>query len=245
MNKLAELFSKAGQGSPQSFGFGLAAADGQSPRAIVLIGLVDARGLAKRSALLEADVDAILVDCAGKPLAKSSAAALEGKLWGAGMSGFSQESVESLKEQGCDFLVFDPGSTSATALGDDDFGSIIIVPSDLDRETARAIQAIKVTGAYLTSDLVGRDITVAGLIQLQRVRSLIDGPFVTFAPESPSVSDLTALRDAGVTGLSVRLEDEDAIGRLCKSMEGIAPKRRSTGARDWRALAPQSEDAEE
>ena len=48
-----------------------------------------------------------------------AAAALEGKIWGAGMSGFSQESVESLKDQGCDFLVFDPGSTSATALGDD------------------------------------------------------------------------------------------------------------------------------
>ena len=245
MSKLADLFSKAGQSSPQSFGFGLATANDQSPRAIVLIGLVAARGLAKRAALLEADVDAILVDCGGKPLAKSSAATLEGKLWGAGMSGFSQETVESLKHQGCDFLVFDPGSTSATALSDDALGSIIIVPSDLDRETARAIHAIRVTGAYLSSDLVGRDITVAGLIELQRVRSLIDGPFVTMAPESPSVSDLTALRDAGVTGLVVHLEDEDAIGRLGESMKGIAPKRRLSGTKDWRALAPLSDDAEE
>ena len=245
MSKLADLFSKAGQSSPQSFGFGLATANDQSPRAIVLIGLVAARGLAKRAALLEADVDAILVDCGGKPLAKSSAATLEGKLWGAGMSGFSQETVESLKHQGCDFLVFDPGSTSATALSDDDLGSIIIVPSDLDRETARAIHAIRVTGAYLSSGLVGRDITVAGLIELQRVRSLIDGPFVTMAPESPSVSDLTALRDAGVTGLVVHLEDEDAIGRLSESMKGIAPKRRLSGTKDWRALAPLSDDAEE
>jgi len=245
MSKLADLFSKAGQGSSQSFGFGLATANDQSPRAIVLIGLVDARGLAKRAALLEADVDAILVECGGKPLAKSSAAALEGKLWGAGMSGFSQESVEALKDQGCDFLVFDPGSTSATALGDDDLGSIIIVPSDLDRETARAIHAIKVTGAYLTSDLVGRDITVAGLIEMQRVRSLIDGPFVTMAPASPSVSDLTVLRDAGVNGLAVRLEDEDAVEQLCESMKEVAPKRRPSGAGDWRALAPQSDDEEE
>ena len=245
MSKLADLFSKAGQGSPHGFGFALATANDQSPRAIVLIGLVDARGLAKQAALLEADVDAILVDCGGKPLAKSSAAALEGKIWGAGMSEFSEEAVESLKGQGCDFLVFDPGSTSATALSDDDLGSIIIVPSDLDRETARAIQAIKVTGAYLPSDLVGRDITVAGLIELQRVRSLIDGPFVTVAPESPSVSDLTALRDAGVTGLSVRLEDGDAIGRLSESMKEIPPQRRSSGAGDWRALAPSSDEAEE
>jgi len=245
MSKLADLFSKAGRGSPHSFGFGLATANDQSPRAIVLIGLVDARGLAKQAALLEADVDAILVDCGGKRLAKSLAAALEGKLWGAGMSGFSQESVKGLKDQGCDFLVFDPGSTSATALSDDDLGSIIIVPSDLDWETARAIHAIKVTGAYLSSDLVGRDITVAGLIELQRVRSLINGPFVTVAPESPSVSDLTALRDAGVTGLAVRLEDEDAIGRLSESIKEIAPKRRSSGAKDWRALAPLSDEAEE
>jgi len=245
MSKLADLFRRAAQRSPQSFGFGVAAANDQSPPAIVLIGLVEARGLARRSALLEADVDAILVDCAGKPLAKTAVATLEGRLWGAGMSGFSEEAVKSLKGQGCDFLVFDPGSTSATALGDDDLGSIIIVPPDLDRETAGAIHAIRVTGAYLSSDLVGRDITVAGLIELQRVRSLIDGPFVTMAPESPTASDLTALRAAGVSGLAVRLEDEDAIGRLRDSMKGIAPMRRSSGSGDWRALAPLSGDEEE
>jgi hypothetical protein len=240
MSKLADLFSRAAQGSPQSFGFGLATSTDQGPRAIVLIGLVDARGLARRAALLEADVDAILVDCGGKPLAKTTVEALQGKLWGAGMSEFSEGSVASLREQGCDFLVFDPDSTSATALGDDDLGSIIVVPSDLDRETARAIHAIEVTGAYMSSDLVGRDVTVAGLIELQRVRSLIDGPFVTIAPESPSVSDLTALRDAGVNGLAVHLEDGDAVGRLCESMRGIGPRRRSSGAKDWRALAPQT-----
>ena len=243
MSKLADLFRRAAQGSPQGLGFGAAAASDQSHRPIMLIGLVGARGLAGRSTLLEADVDAILVDCGGKPLSKSTVTALEGRLWGAGMTGFDEEAVGALKDQGCDFLVFDPGSTSATALSDDTLGSILIVPADLDRETARAIQAIGATGAYLSSDLVGRNITVAGLIELQRVRSLIDGPFVTMAPESPSVSDLTALRDAGVNGLAVRLEDQDAIGRLCESLNGIATKRRSSGSGEWRALAPQSSAA--
>jgi hypothetical protein len=238
MSKLADLFKKAAQGSTQGIGFGAAAANQAAPRAIVLIGLVEARGLTRRSTLLEADVDAILVDCGGKPLAKTTAAALEGRLWGAGMSEFSEEAVEGLRGQGCDFLVFDPASTSATALSDDDMGSIITVTPDLDRETARAIHAINVTGAYLSSDLVGHDITVAGLIELQRVRSLINGPFVTAAPDEPSVSDLTALRDAGITGLAVRLEDKDAVGRLGESMKEIAPKRRSPGAGEWHALAP-------
>ncbi len=245
MSKLADVFKRATRGSPQSFGFGVATSDDQSPREIALIGLVEARGLTKRTALLKADVDAILVDCGGKPLAKSAAAPLKGRLWGAGMSGFTQEAVESLKSQGCDFLVFEPASTSATAVSDDDMGSIIVVTPDLDRETARAIQAIDVTGAYLSTDVVGRDISVAGLIGLQRVRSLIDGPFVAIAPDAPTVSDLTVLRDAGVNGLVAPLEDQEAIGRLRESINEIAPRRRASGSRNWQALAPHSGASEE
>ena len=245
MSKLADLFKRAGRGSPQSFGFGVATSDDQSPREIALIGLVEARGLTKRTALLKADVDAILVDCGGKPLPKSAAAPLKGRLWGAGMAGFTQEAVESLKSQGCDFLVFDPAATSATAVSDDDMGSVIVVTPDLDRETARAIQAIDVTGAYLSTDVVGRDISVAGLIELQRVLSLIDGPFVAIAPDAPTVSDLTVLRDAGVSGLVAPLEDQDAIGRLRESINEIAPRRRASRSRDWSALAPHSGASEE
>lgn len=238
MNKLADLFRKVGSGAPQSFGFGVATAGNQSPREIALIGLLESRGLTKRAALLKADVDAILVDCGGKPLAKSAAATLQGKLWGAGISGFGQDEVASLKDQGCDFLVFEPGSTSATVVSNDDMGSVIVVTPDLDRETARAIQAIEFTGAYLSTDVVGRDISVARLIDLQRVRSMINGPLVAIAPDSPTVSDLTVMRDAGISGLVAPLEDQDSIVYLSDRIKEIAPRRRSPGSRNWQALAP-------
>ena len=65
------------------------------------------------------------------------------------------------------------------------------------------------------------------------------------APDSPSASDLTALRDAGVNGLAVRLEDQDASERLRDCMKGISPRRRSSGSSDWRALAPLSGEVDE
>ena len=51
----------------------------------------------------------------------------------------------------------------------------------------------------------------------------------------------------GLVGVVGRLgaEDAAAIGRLGESMKGIAPKRRLSGTKDWRALAPLSDDAEE
>ena len=239
MSKLIDLFRRAAERSTSSLGFGVVLGTDESPPAILLIGRVGADALEKDSRLALADVEAILVDSGGESLTDAVAASLEGKLWGAGMSGFGEETIQTLKTQGCDFLVFEPGSTSATAIGDDDLGSFIVVPQDLDRDTARAIRAIEVTGAFLASDMVGRPVTVQGLIDLQKVRALIDGPFVTIAPDAPSPSDLAALNEAGVSGFVVSVSDTAAIERLHENIKGIRPRRRPHGSSRWRALAPQ------
>jgi hypothetical protein len=238
MSKLVDLLRRMNQRSPQSIGFGAATGREDTAQAIVLVGLVSDAALVKKPKLAEADVSAILVDTEGAALSDPAAKALDGKLWGAGLAGFDEAGVDALEEQGCDFLVYDPASTSPAVIEVDDIGSFIVVSEDLDRDTARGIAGIDTSGAFLLADVVGKPVTVLGLIELQKVRGLVEGPFIVTAPDSPTKSDLTAISHTGVAGLVVGLDKTKAIKNLNAGIKEVRPKRAVAGKSGRTALAP-------
>ncbi|HAL46681.1 MAG: hypothetical protein FI707_05030 [SAR202 cluster bacterium] len=245
MSKLVDLLRRMNQRSPQSMGFGAVTGRADTPPAIVLVGLVSDADLAKKPKLAEAGVSAILVDSEGAALSDAAAKALEGKLWGAGLAGFDEAGIDALDEQGCDFVVYDPATTSSSVIDMDDLGSFIVVSKDLDRDTARGIAGIDTSGAFLLADVVGKPVTVLGLMELQKVRGLVEGPFIATAPDSPATSDLTALSHMGVAGLVVGLGEAKAIKRLNAGIQKVRPKRAGAGASGRTALAPATPAEEE
>ncbi len=245
MSKLVDLIRRMNQRSPQSIGFGAATGRDESPQAILLIGLVSDADLAKNPKLANAEVGAILVDSGGGALSDALSKAMDGRLWGAGLAGFDQAGIDALLEQGCDFVVYDPATTSSAVVDADDLGSFIVVSKDLDRDTARGIAGIETSGSFLMADVVGTPVTVQGLIELQKVRGLLEGPFVAAAPDSPTAGDLTALSRMGVSGITVALGDSKAIKALNAGIKEVRPKRPGSGNTGRTALAPSTSGEEE
>ena len=106
MSKLEDLFRRAATRSPQPLGFGTAARD-ETGAGILLIGHARSQEISKSPDLAQADVDAIVLDSGGKAVSKTAASALKDAVWCSENPQFDAEGIQELKQQRCDFLVFD------------------------------------------------------------------------------------------------------------------------------------------
>jgi hypothetical protein len=187
----------------------------------------------------ESDFDALLVvmSKADKKTVKSVSKAAGKRLWGVQADALDAEQVERLKEAGCDFLVLDPGKTSAAVLDDEDLGKFIPVDSKLEESVARAIHDLPIDGALFGAEEL-LPLTVGRLIDLQLVRGLIDGPFIVSVPQEIARGDLLALRNADVGGLVLDLPKTDKIATLRETIAGL-PQRRSGPSSSSTPLVPQ------
>ena len=242
MSKLEDLFKRAASRSPQPLGFGTAARD-DSGAGILLIGHARSQDISKSPDLAQSDVDAIVLDSGGKAISKTAATALENAVWGSENSQFDPENVQELKEQGCDFLVFDAAGTSASAINDDDVASFLRVAGELDRMTGAAVNVLGVTGISLVDSLQDEALTVQKMIDLAKLQALVDGPMLVKSARVFTTSELTALRNAGVNALIVALEDSETVEQTRANMREVQPKRGAAArSSTWTALAPHAPD---
>lgn len=240
MSKLQDLFKRAAARSPQPLGFG--AAKDAVGAGILLFGHARSPDISKTPRLAKADVDAIILDSGGKPVSKAAASALEDTIWGSEHDQFGAEAVQDLKDQGCDFLVFDAGETSESAINDDDLASFLRVSGELDRVTAAAVNLLGVTGLALVDTLQDEELTVQKMIDIAKLNAMVDSPLVLLGSRVFSPSELGALRNAGVSALVLPLGDEDAIEQSRANLREVGPNRGRLRSSAWTALAPSSAD---
>ena len=239
MSKLEDLFKRAATRAPQPLGFGTATRD-ESNSGILLIGHTRSQEISKSPELAHADVDAIILDSGGKAVSKTAASALKDAVWGSENPQFDAGGVQDLKEQGCDFLVFDAADTTASAINDDDMASFLHVSGELDRMTAAAVNVLDVTGLSLVDALQDESLTVQHMIDIAKLQALVDGPLLIRGTRVYTPSELTALRSAGVSALIVALDDTKAIEQTRANMKEVEPKRARSRSSSWTALAPHS-----
>ena len=238
MSSFIDLLEKCGQRPQSPLGFGAGARNDKGPPAIALIGRVMADALAADAELAGGDVDALLVVVgkADKKTVRSVSKAAGKRLWGVQAGGLDAEQVERLKDAGCDFLVLDPGTTSAAVLDDEDLGKFIPVDSKLEESVARAIHDLPIDGALFGAEAL-LPLTVEKLIDLQLVRGLIDGPFLVSVPQEIARGDLLSLRNADVGGLVLDLSKSDKIAALREAIAGL-PRRPSRPSSPSSPLVP-------
>ena len=241
MSKLEDLFRRAATRAPQPLGFGTAARD-ESGAGILLIGYARSQDISKSPELGQADVDAIILDSGGKAVTKTAASALEDAVWGSENAQFDAEGIEELKEQGCDFLIFDAADTSALAINDDDLASFLQVSGELDRMTAAAVNVLGFTGLSLVDALEDATLNVQQMIDLAKLQAQVDGPLLVRGTRVFDTPEITALRNAGVNALVVALDDAETIKETRENMKQVQPKRNAPRSSSWSALAPQSPD---
>ena len=231
MSRLTDLLDKTQTASP---GIGFAASRQSSNPTIALIGRITSVELADEPSLNNCAADVLLVtmDASDSSVVSRTGDALKGRLWGARVGSISEEDTCSLKDAGCDFIVFDAEGTSAAVLNDDDLGSVIAVDfedPEFDEEEAKAIRTLDIDCALLTPQDGLLPLTVKKLLAVQAMRAKVRKRAILTAPADLGRSELVSLRNAGVAAIAVTVADTD--GELQRIKDDIAelPRRRPQG----------------
>ena len=213
-------------------GFGAAARRDDRPRSILLMGTVTLRGMSRVSTVRKKLVDALLItlDSEDSKELTDNADSLEGLIWGVSAPGIDQERIATLKEAGCDFIVFD-SSANAAVLNDEDLGKIMRVGKDLSEGTAAAIHDLPIDGALLTADDLRLPLSVQDLIDIESVRGMLGKPFMVDVPTDLSTPELEVIRDTGTAALAVDILSK-AVRELAERVDSLKPKRHRSGRRD-------------
>ena len=214
-------------------GFGAAARRDDVSRSMLLLGTVTLRGMSRVSTVRKKLVDALLItlDSEDSKELTDNAASLEGLIWGVSASRIGQERMATLKEAGCDFIVFD-SSADAAVLNDEDLGKIMRVGKDLSEGAAAAINDLPIDGAlFMTDDDFRLPLSVQDLIDIESVRGMLGKPFLMDVPSDLSTPDLEAVRDTGTAALAVDVLSK-AVRELAGRVDSLKPKRPRSGRRD-------------
>ena len=213
-------------------GFGAAARRDDRPRSILLMGTVTLRGMSRVSTVRKKLVDALLItlDSEDSKELTDNADSLEGLIWGVSAPGIDQERIATLKEAGCDFIVFD-SSANAAVLNDEDLGKIMRVGKDLSEGTAAAIHDLPIDGALLTADDLRLPLSVQDLIDIESVRGMLGKPFMVDVPTDLPTPELEVIRDTGTAALAVDILSK-AVRELAERVDSLKPKRQRSGRRD-------------
>ena len=242
MSKLIDLIGRLGQQSAQPIGFGALTGRVESSPTMALIGSAQAgkSGIDSANGLPDG-VDAIVFsDEDAKPVLELlEAGAPEDLVWGASVGSLGNTDLNSLVEAGCDYVLVEPAAPSGV-VGNPDLGTIVVTSKPADRLTGAALRSLSVDGSLNTSVIGDGGMNFATLVNVVKVGASIGGVMLVEVNDSVSTEDLTALRDAGVDGLVVPLENTQLVGQLVESIRELPPRRRPE-ARGLSPSAPRDE----
>jgi hypothetical protein len=156
------------------------------------------------------------VDAATKLRGQAKDAAL-----GAWLQSADGAKSKALREAGLDFLLFDPESTPAAALLDDDLGYVMVLPDNADEAYLRSIEPVSLEGAFVAG--LKLPLTVAGQIELGQTAVIARKPILCLVPKDVSAEDLQCLRASGVA--VVVTDDAGTVARLKESVAALPPRK--------------------
>ena len=244
MSKLIELIGRLGQQSAQPIGFGALTGRVEASPTMALIGDAsqgdftggmdeEMAGVADALLFMGAESESILANSFDESL-----------IWGVSCGKLSVDELDALEEAGCDYFVIDPQTAPAGVVGRPDVGTIVMMSEAADRETAVALRSLGVDGTLNTSAVGSGDLTFDSLVQLTKVGASTGGVMLVRVESDMSLTDLGALRDAGVDGIVVSVGTQagkDLLKQLSKSIRELPPRRRGESRR-MQAAAPRSSD---
>jgi hypothetical protein len=148
--------------------------------------------------------------------------------WGAFLDVATDENIEVLKAQGCDFFVFPLSGTSVSILHDEDLGKVLMIDSDIDDRMVQAVGTLAVDAVLADVDVQG-EITLEHLLTYTFIGSLTGDYFLAGLSHTWTNSVLEELYNNGVTGVVLsfdEMEDAEDIKRLNEAINSLPSKRR-------------------
>lgn len=182
--------------APGGMGFA-AIARQERPRYMLVV--AEANSAEEAQAAAEAGADAVIV-----PGAASSGLSLKVPV-GVRIEDATRTEVDSAREAGADFFLFDDGRTHAAALTVEEMGAVLLLGADQDEQRLRSVSAIDLDAVLVEAD--ADVITVREQIELRRVAALTGAPLLVRSNGRADAAILEAWRDAGAPAVLVAASD--------------------------------------
>ncbi|MBI2911113.1 MAG: hypothetical protein HYY05_03155 [Chloroflexi bacterium] len=214
MSRLVEQLKRARESSGGSMGFAPRTTPASGP-GLVVLAAVEASLAGSLGERLSAQVDAVVLRSEG-PSAWAEPEA-RADLWGVELTSDAAGLLATLRERGCDFLLFAPDA-GVELLGEESFGRLLAVDPQASDGELRAMGSLDVDAVVAPLPNLNA-LTVGDLAALRRVMLLTGRPAILRCAELPAEGLLVPLRDAGVAGLLVDVSGEAALEPLAHLRE--------------------------
>ena len=215
MSRLADTLSRLGQTDPARIGFGQQQSRSKTPL-ILLAGKIS-RGEAPGEVAGALDLVVFEVDGAVLPKPPDD---WKGA-WGVSLARADTETLDALKEAGCQFVLISAETAGSVVLRDDGMDRGIAVSGELTDRRARAIEDMPFEFIVIQHDAGSSIETVAGVIALQETVSLFNMHVFLEVSKLPSSDTLEALRDLPVSAVLFDADGAD-VKELAQLRDAIA-----------------------
>ena len=245
MSKLIDLIGRLGQQSAQPIGFGALTGRVEAAPTMALIGIASASRVADDLAAVGRDnVDAVVFDSDDTELhieirKRGEDGAFSDLIWGVFCRHMDNKGLEEMVTAGCDFLLAEMDSVPGAAVSHPDVAVILGLEEPVDRETASALRALGVAGAWNLAYASAS--TLEDLVEVRRIADSTGGIMVMTEHGDMSSTTLSSLRDAGLDAIITSLRDHDQVRELARSIRELPPRRRAESQR-MQAAAPRGGD---
>lgn len=217
MSKLADAIRRSHQTESNALGFGAARA---APRPTLLVALLARRGADTGGATL------VILDGRQEEVGSSDVTAAKSgngsTIVGAWPGDAAPAKVAELAEAGVDFIVFEPETTPAAALLDENLGYVLALSEAPEESFLRSLEPLSLDAALLPA--VPSPLTVSRQLDLARQGLLARKPLACPVSADVSSQDLECLRDAGVAVLLT--SDAAAASQVAETVAKLPPHRR-------------------
>ncbi|HWC30566.1 MAG TPA: hypothetical protein VG845_10845 [Dehalococcoidia bacterium] len=223
MSKLADAIRRSQRVEAAPMGFGTAR------RVATPTMLVGFRGPVADLAAASANADLLLIEVSGGDLdggrLKEMRSSAKDLPFGVLPKATPAIKPGDLRAAGLDFLAFEPESTPASVLLDDDMGYVLILPDqsdDMARDLfLRSLEPLTLEALYING--VPSSLTVSQQIALARVGLITRKPLISQVQPEISSEDLQCLRAAGVVALVV--DSPEGVTRVKESVAALPARR--------------------
>jgi hypothetical protein len=219
MSKLGDAIRRSQRVEAAPMGFGAAR---QAPKPSLLVLFLGPASSAE--AAREAGADVLLVDGRTQDLkgadAKKARDAAGDATLGVWARSPGADAAKDLADNGVDFLLFDPESTPAAALLQENLGYVLALPEAPEELFLRSLDSLTLDAVFLES--VPSPLTVSRQIEIGRIGGLARKPLLAQVTADASKEDLECLR--GVVGVVVT-GGVEVVSRVRDTVVALPPRR--------------------
>ncbi len=228
MSKLLDRLDRLARGAPRTIGFSPKAPQESIPTLALLAWLGDASKPSVAEAASD-KVDAFIVSESvfqgGKSGKRSKIK--EGTILGVAVERPDRERVEASKGNGSDFIVFGLEGTPVDLLEDGDVARLLRVSSDLEESQIRGLEDLPVDAFLLQRPSLEGPLSLSHLLAISNIRSAVSRYLLLEWNEALTSRELEHLRDLGVDGLVVNMEQAETpvIATLRERIDQLPPRK--------------------